>query len=77
MALIEAPAVDASLLAAGESALERARSVETIEAAYVAWEELRATHRAVLRQWAQERVRLDEQGNLLLGAARVAFNEAG
>ena len=73
MSLIEAPAVDPALLATGESALARARSVETIEAAYAAWDELRLAARAVEKQWAEERRRLDEQGRLLLGAAKVAL----
>lgn len=73
MPLIEAPAVDAALLATGESALARARSVETIEAAYAAWDELRLAARAVEKQWAGERQRLEEQGRLLLGAAKIAL----
>lgn len=74
MPLIEAPAVDAALLATGESALARARSIETLEAAYAAWDELRLAARAVENQWAAERRRLEEQGRLLLGAAKIALN---
>ncbi len=74
MALIQAPAVDATLLVAGEQALERARGVETIEAAYAAWDEVRAAAAAVSKQWRAERARLEEQGRLLLGAAKVALN---
>ncbi len=77
MALIEAPAIDSALLVAGEAALARARSVETIEAAYAAWDELRAASKATEAQWAAERRRLEEQGRLLLGAAKVALAPAG
>lgn len=76
MSLIEAPTVDPALLATGESALARARSVETIEAAYAAWGELRLAASTIERQWAAERRRLDEQGRLLLGAAKVALGTA-
>ncbi|MDP1824820.1 MAG: hypothetical protein Q8L48_16310 [Archangium sp.] len=71
-ALIEAADLgpDAALL--GAQALQRARSVETLEVAYAAWAELQEAHRTARRRWAEERQRLTEQGALLLGAVKAA-----
>lgn len=71
-ALIEAADLgpDAELL--GAQALQRARSVETLEVAYAAWAELQEAHRTARRRWADERQRLTEQGALLLGAVKAA-----
>lgn len=71
--IIEAPALAPELVVAGERALERARTVETLEPAYAAWNELRAAHREARRRWSEERQRLVDQGSLLLGATRAAF----
>ncbi|PZR09854.1 MAG: hypothetical protein DI536_21200 [Archangium gephyra] len=71
--IIEAPALAPELVVAGERALERARTVETLEPAYAAWNELRAAHREARRRWKEERQRLLDQGSLLLGATRAAL----
>lgn len=71
--IIEAPALAPELLVAGERALERARTVETLEPAYAAWSELRQAHRDARRRWSEERQRLLDQGSLLLGATRAAL----
>ena len=57
---------------AGSALLERVRSVETLGAAYEAWDELRKDNIAHLRDLAEERARLDQQGNFLVGAVRAA-----
>lgn len=46
---------------------------ETIEAAYDAWDELRAEVASVGAVFAAERTRLDEQGALLIGAVQTAI----
>ena len=71
-ALIEAADLgpDAELL--GAQALQRARSVETLEVAYDAWAELQDAHRTARKRWEEERKRLAEQGALLLGAVKAA-----
>lgn len=71
-ALIEAAELgpDAHLL--GSQALQRARSVETLEVAYAAWAELQEAHQLARKRWDEERKRLTEQGTLLLGAVKAA-----
>ncbi len=71
-ALIEAADLgpDAHLL--GSQALQRARSVETLEVAYSAWAELQEAHELARKRWDEERKRLVEQGTLLLGAVKAA-----
>ncbi|MGV3624459.1 MAG: hypothetical protein ACO1OB_26810 [Archangium sp.] len=71
--IIEAPVLAPELVVAGQRALERARTVETLEPAYAAWNELRAAHREARRRWTEERQRLIDQGSLLLGATRAAL----
>jgi hypothetical protein len=66
--LFERPAV----LALGPTAPDLATRPETIEAAYQAWDELRAQAASIMRSFTAERQRLDQQGELLLGAVRVA-----
>ncbi|MDX2009020.1 MAG: hypothetical protein SFW67_02460 [Myxococcaceae bacterium] len=65
--LIEPPVV---LGPASASAL--ANAPETIEAAYEAWDALRAELAELRATSAAERVRLEEQGALLLGAVKAA-----
>lgn len=78
VSIIEAPALAPELLVAGERALERARTVETLEPAYAAWDELRQVHRDARSRWLEERQRLVDQGSLLLGATRAALqSQAG
>jgi hypothetical protein len=60
------------LPAAGDGALERARSLETLEAAYDAWLELRLAHGAARLRFQSERERLGQQGSFLVGAVRAA-----
>jgi len=57
---------------AGDGALERARSLETLEAAYDAWLELRLAHGAARLRFQDERERLSQQGSFLVGAVRAA-----
>jgi hypothetical protein len=61
---------------AGEGALERARSLETLEAAYDAWLELRLAHGAARLRFQSERERLGQQGSFLVGAVRAAGLES-
>jgi|APLak6261675434_1056106.scaffolds.fasta_scaffold04919_3 hypothetical protein len=75
---VDTPAVGAIIEAAdlGPDAevlgAQLARGVETLEAAYGAWGELKAAHHNARRRWADEKKRLEEQGALLLGAIRAA-----
>jgi hypothetical protein len=71
-ALIEVADLGPDAEQLGVQALARARSVETLEVAYAAWAELQDAHRAARKRWAEERVRLSEQGGLLLGAVKAA-----
>jgi hypothetical protein len=50
--------------------LELIRAVETLEPAFDAWLEFRETHLRRLAQLVAEERQLDEQGELLMGAAR-------
>lgn len=52
-----------------EAALVRA---ETIEAGYESWQELRENHKAALARLADERRKLEQQGEFILGAVRAA-----
>ncbi|MBK7863326.1 MAG: hypothetical protein IPJ65_32945 [Archangiaceae bacterium] len=56
----------------GESLLRR----EGIEAAYERWQELREHHRAALARLDDERRKLDQQGEFVLGAVRAARDGA-
>ncbi|MBE2249234.1 MAG: hypothetical protein IAE78_06745 [Myxococcus sp.] len=72
-ALIEPPPA----LATGSAAAALASRPETIEAAYAAWDELRAEAASLERSFADERRRLEQQGELLLGAVRAVAPGAG
>jgi hypothetical protein len=67
-ALIEPPAPLPGLVGAGSLA----GRPETIEAAYEAWDDLREERRAVRATFESERTRLEEQGELFLGAVKAA-----
>lgn len=69
--LIEPPPV----LAIGNAASALATRPETIEAAYDAWDELRAEAATLTASFAAEHQRLDQQGELVLGAVREATPE--
>ncbi|MFT3708387.1 MAG: hypothetical protein QM817_12105 [Archangium sp.] len=70
--IIEAPQLGIDAAALGSQALVRVRSVETLEALYAAWTELNASAVSARRKWKEEQRRLEEQGELLLGAMRAA-----
>ena len=69
--LIEPPAA----ITVGDAASALATRPETIEAAYDAWDELRAEAATLKASFAAEHQRLDQQGELLLGAVREATPE--
>jgi hypothetical protein len=73
---VETPAVLAPVQLAVDttaaSALARVHALETLEHAFTVWGELRAAERAARRRWEDERKALRDQGELLLGAVRVA-----
>lgn len=56
--------------------LERVGRVDGIEAAYEVWQELREHHRAALARLADERRKLDQQGEFILGTVRAARDSA-
>ncbi len=60
-----------------ESAASLARSMETLEAAYATWDELRAGLAAELALLGDEKEQLEAQGSLMLGAVKVAGGLAG
>ncbi|MBF5041369.1 hypothetical protein FGE12_03145 [Aggregicoccus sp. 17bor-14] len=72
---MSAPLVPLPALA--EAALARVRSLETLEAAYAAWLELRLAHGAQRLRWREEAQRLEEQGAFLVGAVRAAAPAPG
>lgn len=72
-ALIEPPAP----VGVGDASAALATRPETIEAAYDAWDELRAELRTVKASFASERERLEQQGALLLGAVQTVVPAAG
>ncbi|MFO0599329.1 MAG: hypothetical protein U0228_28740 [Myxococcaceae bacterium] len=74
--LIQAPELGLDPTSAGAKALSLARSVETLEPLYTAWRELQAAWAQARARWKSEAQRLDDQGSLLLGAMKAAF-EAG
>ena len=74
-ALIEAAELGPDPALLGPQALQRARSVETLEVAYAAWSELQEAHRLARRRWEEERRRLSEQGSLLLCASTAEAGE--
>lgn len=47
------------------------RALETIESAYEAWDELRMAQARARQRFADERRRLDDEGELLLGAVKT------
>ena len=55
-----------------ETPLARARSLETLEAAYADWLELRLAQGSARLRWREESLRLEEQGAFLVGAMRAA-----
>jgi hypothetical protein len=67
--LAQTPTFDPSTWAA--QAVVIARTVETLEAAWKAWSELRAWRSLVLRQLTDEQRHLENQGSLLVNAARM------
>lgn len=56
---------------AGGSVLERLAMSQGIEAGYEVWQELREHHRAALARLADERRKLEHQGEFVLGAVRA------
>ncbi len=58
------------------SALARMRSLETLEAAYEAWLELKLEHAAARVRFQEEHERLAQQGAFLVGSVRAASAEA-
>jgi hypothetical protein len=59
-----------------QAALARMRGMETLEAAYEAWLELKLEHGAARLRFQQEQERLTQQGAFLVGAVRAAGEEA-
>ncbi len=57
---------------AGASPLARAFGLETLEAAYEAWREVELAHVAEAERLADERRRLSQQGDFLVGTVRAA-----
>lgn len=77
----EAPAPEAPLARVqppegARSALARMRSIETLEAAYDAWLEVKLEHAASRLRFQEEHERLAQQGAFLVGAVRAAGVEA-
>jgi hypothetical protein len=62
--------MELSLERAAKGPLLRLEAAHTIEAAYRAWDEVRAEHDARLRRFEAEERRIEEQGALLVGAVR-------
>lgn len=71
-ALIEGAELGPDPETLGARALARARSVETLEVAFEAWDELRREAKGARARWKEERERLSQQGSLLLGAVKFA-----
>jgi hypothetical protein len=59
-----------------QAALARMRGMETLEAAYEAWLELKLEHGAARLRFQEEHERLNQQGSFLVGAVRAAGEEA-
>lgn len=59
---------------AGARALTRIQQLETLEALYAAWAELKRDRQRLRAQFASEHRHLDEQGALVLGAVRTAHS---
>lgn len=70
-AIIELPQLSHGAREASSKALALARSIETIEAAYDAWLELKLAHAQARVRFVEEQKRLEEQGELLLGAVQA------
>lgn len=71
-------AAETSALAAPErmaDALQRARSLETLAAAYAAWAELTAERASARLRFAEARKRLEEEGQFLLNSLKAAGEE--
>ncbi len=73
-AVLEAAALPGAVEAdaAAQAALARLGRLETVEAAFEAWEELRAERRALLARLDEERKHLQEQGDFMVGAVKKA-----
>jgi hypothetical protein len=74
--IIQPPAIGDDLGAAAAQAIALARSLETIESVYDAWDEVRAARMRSRQRFAEERRRLEDQGNLLVGAVKSVAEEA-
>ena len=74
--IIERPQLGLDPAVAGKKAFAQARSVETLEALYLAWTELSTSWSTAKKRWADEEQRLVTQGELLLGAMRAASSAA-
>jgi hypothetical protein len=74
--IIERPQLGLDPAVAGKKAFAQARSVETLEALYLAWTELSTSWSTAKKRWADEEKRLVTQGELLLGAMRAASSAA-
>ncbi|MCU0702330.1 MAG: hypothetical protein MUC96_38025 [Myxococcaceae bacterium] len=70
------PLIEPPVLVAPTSVSALSNAPETIEAAYDAWDALRAELAALRATSTAERVRLEEQGALLLGAVKAASSPA-
>ncbi|MCP3141121.1 hypothetical protein [Pyxidicoccus xibeiensis] len=66
------PGAESASAAGPEAALARLRALETLEAGYEAWLELKVDHAASRARLREERERLSQQGSFLLGAVRAA-----
>ncbi|MEW5737319.1 MAG: hypothetical protein AB1938_00245 [Myxococcota bacterium] len=69
-AIIEPPALEPDATRIASQAIALSRSLETIQSAFDAWDELRAAQARALQRLADERRRLEEEGELLVGAVR-------
>ena len=76
-ALIEAPDVGVDAAGVCAEALARSDANETIEAAYLAWDELRLAAAGSRQRASEEHRRITEQGALLLGAVQAAAGSTG
>jgi hypothetical protein len=61
-----------SLVPLGEGALARIRELDRLEEAYQAWHELRLEHAAARARAEEERRRLGDQADFMVGAVRAA-----
>lgn len=70
--LVEVPELGGAARRAGAQAVALVRAVESLETSYDAWLELRSAYSQLQTRFAYERSRLEDQGQLLLGALRAA-----